>query len=33
MQSVLDQLGGFSQQSSVYSVLGRAFSVILPGEP
>ncbi|KAM4648550.1 tectonic-like complex member MKS1 isoform 2-T2 [Amazona ochrocephala] len=33
MQSVLDQLGGFSRQSSVYSVLGRAFSVILPGKP
>lgn len=33
MQSVLDRLGGFSQQSSVYNVLGRAFSLILPGEP
>lgn len=29
MQSVLDRLGGFSQQSSVYNVLGEAFSVIL----
>lgn len=24
MQSVLDRLGGFSQQNSVYNVLGRA---------
>lgn len=33
MQSVLDRLGGFSQQSSVYSVLGRVSSAILPGKP
>lgn len=25
MQSVLDRLGNFSQQSSVYNVLGKAF--------
>jgi len=33
MRSVLDRLGGFGQQSSVYNVLGRAFRVVLPGEP
>lgn len=33
MQSVLDRLGGFSQQSSVYNVLGRAFSLPFCGGP